>query len=81
MGAVMYEIEKGIPMPTSRGADSFHTGLTERLRSMEVGDSMVFPAYRADKDKYVMYQLHYRTNLRFMVRRQPDGSVRIWRKK
>ena len=63
--------EDGIPHPEHRDAI---TGKTAWLRSMKIDQCCLIPA--PDKSLYgVARHLGYK----IMMRRQPDGTVRVWR--
>lgn len=65
------KIEKGVPIPV-RGKT---VGLTNTLRSMEVGDSVFVPGISAGD---VGGRFAWLKPLKFTVRKQV-GGVRIWR--
>ena len=69
------KIEKGIPIPAknSRG----YSGLSETLRLMDVGDSVLVP----NSFKYpvrVASRVGQTTNRKFTTRSTPEGR-RVWR--
>jgi hypothetical protein len=37
-------IDKGIPIPTPRGRGRRHSGMTLAMKTMDVGDSFIYPA-------------------------------------
>ncbi len=69
-------IEKGIPIPPRTGE---RTGVTDLLRSMEPGDSILLDSPRAARSYTpIMDRLQKKEGLEFTSRTLDDG-VRIWR--
>ena len=64
----MYEIEKGVPIPDGRAAYPFE--------AMEVGDSFVAANKWVGRSAWSWGRARGK---KFSVRKQPDGTVRIWR--
>lgn len=71
----MYEIEKGIPVPTQNKGMRIYP-----FPTMEVGDSFLVADGGRNRamSALVRYKQH-NAGRRFTVRTQPDGSLRIWR--
>ena len=64
----MYEIEKGVPLPA-------HGNARYPFRDMAVGDSFV-----SDRNiSAAVSEAGKRLGLKFICRKQPDGSFRVWR--
>lgn len=64
------KIQKGIPLPESESER-----LLAAIRSMDVGDSFLYPTG-------IHWALQKQLKpLEFVLQRQPEGGVRIWRKK
>lgn len=68
----MYEIEKNVPMPTPRG---YAKGLTDAIRRMEVGDSLVIERWM----RASVYVIAKRLGDRKITVRGVDGGCRVWR--
>jgi hypothetical protein len=73
----MYEIEKGVEMPSLERA-----GYKYPLRGLEVGDSFVVPKDKLPKSGSISGCLtpqSQRLGIKIITRKQPDGSYRVWR--
>ena len=69
----MVQIDKGVPIPESRkGAGKYP------WRACEVGDSFVFSGTQSQAGRSA-WTAGTTLGRRFATRKQPDGSVRIWR--
>ncbi len=69
-------IESGIPIPEKQ-APQVKTGLSQALRALEVGDSLLV----RDKKASAVHAYAVRVGIRITTRVEKDGSgqVRIWR--
>lgn len=63
------KIEKGIPLPRKNITD----GLSETLKEMEVGDSILLPSHPKN-----VYQLAIQLKIK-VAARKVEGGVRLWR--
>lgn len=64
------KIEKGIPIPKPR-----HTGMSEVLKRMQVGDSVVVPVtMRPNLNVYAD-----RIRIRVVTRKVDTDHIRVWR--
>lgn len=71
------KIEKGVPLPTQRGAVS---PLTSLVRALLVGDSFVFKSTGTARS--VVYQAAKRCGFKVTCREIGDGqNARVWRTK
>ena len=72
----MFKIEKNIPVPSSRGRVAIYP-----FREMEVGDSFAVPGMKQPVLSNLACQAAKRIGdgRRYSTRRQPDGSIRVWR--
>ena len=66
-------IEKDVPVPRRRGGRS---SKFDPLLDMEVGDSVAVDNYRDAASAQMFLSRHERV---VTVRKQPDGTYRIWR--
>lgn len=64
------KIEKGIPMPKAR-----KTGITDLLRSMQVGDSVLV----TKKDARSMLVINKRVEIKIATRKVSETEMRVWR--
>lgn len=67
----MFTIEKGIPICRS----SYHSGTSEALRKLEVGDSFLYPI----KKRYSIDTIARRLGIAITIRKIDKDTVRIWR--
>lgn len=68
-------VEKDIPAPALPRGEKWGW-----LKELEVGDSRaVFDRALHRPTSTAIGRLHQTTNKRFMQRKQPDGSLRVWR--
>lgn len=68
-----YAIEKNVPLPTK----GQKLGITSALRSMSVGDSVLFPDRKTASELGTFF-----ANLKpmkFTTRKTPEGGLRVWR--
>jgi len=65
-----FKIEKNIPIPKLKG-------LTQFLRSLEVGDSVVIPWPKTKPNQ--MTNFGKRANIKILSRRIDEEFIRIWR--
>lgn len=65
--------EPNIPIPPSR-----RTGITAKIREMNVGDSLEIPSKDVTSWLTCAYQL--RPRFKMTVRKGENGNHRIWRK-
>lgn len=71
---VMYEIEKGVPIPKKRYSQ--RPELFYQFQAMEIGDSIVIPANLRNNSAYFARM----ADIRITTRMQKEtGDVRIWR--
>lgn len=70
---MIFTIDKQVPMPSSPFSKN---GVTDILRSLEVGDSVVLPLAARKVSEYV----NKRYSLKFTSRLEGSGYVRLWRK-
>jgi hypothetical protein len=70
--AELYEIQKGVPAPSS---DKKQPGLTKLIREMECGDCIVIPG---DKISSV-HPCAAQAKAKVRTRKNPDGTVTVWR--
>lgn len=69
----MYEIEKGIPAPTTAARDVY------KFSKMEIGDSFVVPLAELSKVRSAAGQYKIRNpEFNYATRKDVDG-VRLWR--
>lgn len=73
---VYLPIEKGIPITPSISPFKESSPVMETARSMEVGDSFVLPE---GCGKQTPGNMARATGFKFTQRKQPDGSIRVWR--
>lgn len=77
----MFKIEKNVPLPPPRKHQT--TTLRLSIAAMEVGDCLVIPAgVYSEKNRggaSAATGLGRRLGFTLTARRQPDGSVRVWR--
>ncbi len=66
-------IEKDVPVPQRRGG---RASKFDPLLDMEVGDSVAVDNYRDAASAQMFLSRHERV---VTVRKQPDGTYRIWR--
>ena len=66
-------IEKDVPVPQRRGG---RASKLDPLLDMEVGDSVAVDNYRDAASAQMFLSRHERV---VTVRKQPDGTYRIWR--
>lgn len=72
----MFQIEKNVPMPSG-----YHHKEVYPWREMAVGDSFVVRNERSHASlSSTAGGAGKRLGMKFTVRKQPDGSFRIWRK-
>ena len=64
------KIEKDIPMPKAR-----RTGITDLLRSMQVGDSVLV----TKKDVRSMLVINKRVEIKIATRKVSETEMRVWR--
>lgn len=64
------KIEKGIPMPKAQ-----KTGITDLLRSMQVGDSVLV----TKKDAKSMLVINKRVEIKIATRKVSETEMRVWR--
>lgn len=69
-----YKIEKGIPIPSTG-----KTGMTETLRAMEVGDSVLFSQYKIPSEIGGAITVRLKAEGKMFIRRAVEGGVRVWR--
>lgn len=67
------KIEKGVPLPVNKTVNTTR-GLTEKLKEMEVGDSLLWPSYSNSGMSSTAAFL----GIKIVTRREGDGR-RIWR--
>lgn len=67
------KIEKGIPIPPKGNRMG---GLVGAMRSLEVGDSLVLPSGSSSNKPYATAR---DVGIKVTTRKQPDGSIRVWR--
>jgi hypothetical protein len=68
-----YKIEKNVPLP--RG--TVHNGsFLNAMRQMQIGDSMIISEGKRSANAY---NCACRLNYKISMRRQPDGTYRMWR--
>lgn len=65
-------IDKHIPIPCNK---SSRTGVTQQLRRMKVGESFISPWEGISTP----HSFARGCGIKVCVRKQPDGSVRVWR--
>jgi hypothetical protein len=72
-----YEIEKGVPVPEKGRPYK----VKYPIAKMEIGDSFVIEAddAKTNSRKSYLYALSARAGIRVTTRKQPDGSLRVWR--
>lgn len=70
--AELYEIQKGVPVPSS---DKKQPGLTKLIREMECGDSIVIPGDKISSAHPCAAQ----AKAKVRTQKNPDGTVTIWR--
>lgn len=70
-------IEHGVPIPEGRMR---YVGFTAALRKCEVGDSFVVP-FIATGSRTSIYTCATHLGMRVVMRKQDNGSYRIWRTK
>lgn len=75
----MYEIEKGIPLPTNTRNSKYP------YKDMQVGDSFLIPAHPEDVPQWLksirnsMFAAGKRHGIK-LTAAAADGGVRVWRK-
>lgn len=70
-----YVIEKGVPLPTKA---KVLTDERASVRKLEVGDSFAVPADREHAARQAASD-EAKGGLSFTARKQPDGTIRVWR--
>ena len=71
-----YAIEKNVPPPAFHGAPN---RLKYPFKEMEVGDSFSVPPEDKDRVRSSASLAGMRLSRKFTLRRQDDGSFRVWR--
>ncbi len=66
-----YVIEKDVPMPST--PVRYKTGMAATLKAMQVGDSFVSPKVGG------VHAEAKRHGIRVAIRREGDGTWRVWR--
>ena len=73
---IEYEIEKGIPVPeeTRKGERAHYP-----FYKMGVGDSFSVTSEDCKRAQGAAWSFSHRYGAKFTTKKQPDGSVRVWR--
>jgi hypothetical protein len=67
------EIEKNIPAPPHKHSG----GLTETMKKMEIGDSILLPD--TSTNRHYPYEVAVRLNIKIRYKIIDDGKMRVWR--
>lgn len=72
------KIERGVPMPR-RGCGLFGRPPKYPWLAMETGDSFLVTGISRPSISRMACAFGRRHGLKFATRKQPDGSIRVWR--
>lgn len=64
------KIERNIPVPSTH-----KTGFTDILKKCKIGDSFLWPQWNSG-----LYATAGHGGMKIIIRKQPDGTYRVWRK-
>ena len=70
-----FVIEDNVPVPTARGP----RGYAELMRSLSIGQSVLITEDTRPKLSRMLHGYANHTKIKIVVRKQPDGFLRIWR--
>ena len=68
----VYDIESGVPVPVGRSV---------LLKSLEVGDSVLFPLSKRSSIQQAAWYLRKTQGKTFTVKKMDDNNARVWRVK
>jgi hypothetical protein len=71
----MYQIEKGIPIPERKPLNEGRSPLRLALEQLEIGDSLVVDR----KMEASPHPMAKQAGIKVTMRRQSDGTTRVWR--